>query len=108
MVEIISHIRIYFSLFIYLLLSLLCDKAFNRGCCINVPVLRLHDDYGIFVLLINWNNWISGMFLVYTKNLQRCKSGLDIQFTVVDRDEDENKNSFLGLIIKTFCRFLIY
>lgn len=69
MVALVPHIRLYGSLFVYLLLSLLCDKAVNQGQRIDVSILWLYGNYGISLLLADRHNWFLCVLLVHTKDL---------------------------------------
>lgn len=68
-VALFPHIRLYGSLFVYLLLSLLCDQAINQGQRIDVSILRLHGNYGVSLLLADRHNWFLCVLLVHTKDL---------------------------------------
>lgn len=73
-VAVIPNIGFYRRVFVYLLLPLLCDEAPNRGYCIDVPVLWLHVDYGLFVLLAHRLHWLFRVLLVRAEDLQ-CREG---------------------------------
>lgn len=70
--------RFYSRLFVHLLLSLFRYEIIDKRCSLNIFILWLHLNNGIFILFVDWLYWFLCLLLVYTQNIQCCQSGLEI------------------------------
>lgn len=78
-VAIVPDIGLHRGLSVHLLLSLLCNQAADRGRRVHLPVLWLHADYGLSVLLADRIDRFLRLLLVHSQDLQRSEGGLKEQ-----------------------------
>lgn len=75
-VAVVPDIRIHRRVPVHLLLPLFRNQAADRGHGLYVPVLWLHTDHGLFVLLADGRHRLLRLLLVRTKDLQCGQGGL--------------------------------
>lgn len=73
-VAIIPDLGLHSGLSIHLLLSLLCNQAADRGRRLDIPLLWLHTDHGVPVLLADGIDRFLCLLLVHSQDLQ-CREG---------------------------------
>lgn len=77
-VAIVFDVRLHSPLLIHLLLPLFCYKIVHWRHSVDIFVFWLHIDYGVSILLNDWNHRISRLFLVHPENIFCRESRLKI------------------------------